>query len=322
MRSAMTFAEIFLSLMLLVGPHPGRTLYSQTPVAEGAPWVTLQTFDVDGTAVQAYRELSGAAPHACSQAGNPACRRPRLNPELKRWERPETWAEGLLRYWQIAQHAGALSGGDRAVLDYTYVILRHESGNGRRDVHEGTNHRPFRRSTKFEDGGRSWCLGQVMVTRHPGSKLPDKKFADRKAGELVGLDDAATQLCLGVVTDRVARIIRRCGRDGRAVTPACVFLGYAGSVESADHPLIRARIATYFKVRRTKTVLGDDVRRALRLPLKSKRAPAASVSFAPWRTSTSGQRWATLSGSAWMRSSWTVGAFRSRRMSYAPPPRN
>lgn len=279
----MSFAELFLALMLLVGPHPGKTLYSQTPVDESSPWVTVQTFEVDGQKVSAYRTIDKdddadvKRDYACKQAGNPACRKPRYDKTLKRWQRPETWSEGLKRYWQISQHAGAVAE-SRAALEFLYVIVKHESGNGRRDVHEGTNHRPYRRRTKHEDAGKSWCLGQIMLTRHPGTNLPDAKFKEREAGDLVGLDDAATQLCLGVVADRVHRIMRRCKKRSKVVTPACVFLGYAGSVESADHPLIKERIASWMKVKRLrgKSKLGADVRKVLGLEREEK-TPRSSL---------------------------------------------
>lgn len=271
-------SEIFVALALSVGPSPGRSLQSQTPVTEGSPLVALQPIEVDGRTVMAYRHtITGEDdPTQCAQPGNVACRRPRYDRDLKRWQRPETWGEGLARYWQIAQHAGAVAG-SVSVLEFMLVIVRHESAFWR-SVHEGTNHRPWRRSTKWEDGGRSWCLAQVMTSRNPNTRIPDKKWSKRRSHELVGLDDASTQLCLGLLADRVTRIMKRCGRRGRRVTPACVFLGYAGVKITAKHPLIRARLSTYAKIKTANRVLGPDVRRMIGLPppKKSKRGASRS----------------------------------------------
>lgn len=320
----MSFAEIFMALMLHTGVAPGISYYSQTPSADGGQAVVRRAHQIDALTFRAYELLDPGdkRPAACDQGGNPHCDRPHRNPHTKRWERAETFREGLARYWQISQHAGAIAT-SLEQLEYMYVIVKHESGNGRRDVHEGSNHRcdkrkpdrVCRRKTKLEDAGKSWCLAQVMATRHPGTKIPDKDWSDRRVGELVGIDDASTQLCIGLLADRVRRIMKRCGRKGRAVTPACVFLGYAGSVKDADHPLIAARIASHAKVRRANRELGPEMRKLLGLPPKDKQNATPSVSFAPC-TSTRGPRLAIRFGSAWTRSRWAGSAWHSRRTSY------
>ena len=315
--------ETFLALMVTVGPHPGRTLYSQTPVTKGAPLVALSEFTVDGKTFKAYRHLDAgeAAPYACTQAGNPVCRRPRHNRVLKRWERPETWREGLDRYWQISRMAAKVTKGDTQLAEFLYVVVLHESGNGRRDVHSGENHRPFRRRTIHEDAGRSWGLTQVMISRHPGSAVPMREHDNWAAEDLVGLDDASTTRGLTVAATRLRQIIHRCSKRG-PVTPACVFVGYAGTSIKSTHPLMRARIHTHAKVMGASRELGNDVRKTLGLPEKKKRKVRVSVSFPAWDTSMSGPESATLSGSASTPSWWTAFASSSRLTSYVLPPQS
>lgn len=308
-------AETFLALTLGLGPTPGRTLYSQIPVDEDAPRVALAEVSFDGRKVKAYQLVGAEPPPQCAQPQNPACRAPRLDPELKRWQRPETFDEGLRRYWQIARIAGDLVR-DRAELGYVFTIVRHESGL-RRDVHEGTNHRPHRLSTIHEDAGRSWCLGQIMVSRSPRGRLPEKRYHKRTAGELVGLDDAATRRCLEVVTTRVRGIMRHCAkRSGGKVYPSCVFTSYAGTAIRATHPLIRARLGTHAKVRAFKGGIGPDIRARLGLPPAKKKKTAARGSFGAWRSSIPGhasQSTVAPFGFHATRSRWTACA------SHTPP---
>lgn len=262
----MTFAEIFLALMLLVGPPPGQTLYSYTPVtAESSDVVALMPMTIGGRETKVYQLVTDAtAPPQCAQPKNPACRRVRFNGELGRYERPETFREGLARYWQVSQLAAQHAHGDRDLLDLMFVVVLHESGNARRDVHEGTNHRPSRRRTKHEDGGRSWCLGQFMAGVSPRSQVAMTRKRRIRAGELVGLDDDSTSRCLAVMADHLGAHLDRCkDRNGGKVAPACVFTSYAGTGISSDHPLMRARVGTWQRVQRTKLELGAKVRRLL-----------------------------------------------------------
>lgn len=274
-------AETFLALMMTV--HPGKTWYSKTPAAEGSPLVALRSFEVDGEKVRAFDFVPAGeeAPTQCAQPKNAACSRPRLNGKTKRWERVETWREGLGRYWQISKAAAAVTKGDELLGRYLYVVVKHESGNGRRDVHEGSNHkcerprddRPCRYRTIHEDTGRSWGLGQVMVARSPRTVLPLHAFKEWRARDLVGLTDEATVRSLTVPAFRLRKLIKRCGRKGRTVTPACVFVGYAGTKIKASHPLMRARIATFNRLPKS-LELGADVRKALGLPSPKKKASA------------------------------------------------
>ncbi|MEE9395205.1 MAG: hypothetical protein V3W41_22160 [Planctomycetota bacterium] len=254
--------EAVLGLVLAVGPYPGGTLYSQTPVAKDAALVISTKREDHGRSFKAYRLLAAdeAAPYACTQRGNPVCRRPRRNVTLKRWERPETYWEGMERYWGIANAISATQTSS-AVLDYAVVVFRHESGMFRRDVHEGTNHRPYRRSTKHEDGGLAWSFGQIHWSTLPTAKIPIRGFKHLTLGEMVGLDDRSTSIGVSVPIERLRRIVKRCG----ATNPSCVFTSYGGTV-SSRHPFIKARLATYARVRRLKKkdrTLSAKVREAL-----------------------------------------------------------
>ena len=301
-------AQYFLALMLGVGPHPGKSIYSNTP-ASGAssPTVAMITEVVDGKPIKAYRVLEPdvVPPTECAQPRNPACVRPRFDPDLQRWHRPETWAEGLERYWLISRAFADAAGDDKRLLKYAYVVMRHESGNGRRDVHEGTNHRPWRRKTIHEDGGRAWCLGQIYGTRSPMTRIPimATRYEGRTLGEAVGVDYAPTRFCAQIVTDVLRTVIRGCGRR-KQVTPQCVFMGYGGGFLRSSHPFIRARIATYNRLKDVPTELGKDVRLALNLP--------KSVKIATWRPlNTTGRRSGSMDeifGSLSMHTKSTISA--------------
>lgn len=253
--------EAILAAMLALGPGPGQSIYSQIEVSEGAPLVALRTFDVDGTKVRAYThwQPDEALPAQCAQPKNVACRRPLFQRELKRWQRPETYAEGLVRYWTIAK---AIASQPKDVHPFAVVIVRHESGF-RRDVHAGENHRPFRQTTKHEDEGHSWCLGQIMIGRKPTSLVPWKGFAKTKAIDLVGTSQARTNRCLKVVGSRLTDIARSCRR--RRAEGSCVFIGYAGTAISRNHPLMKARAASLLKVKRAPRKLGKQIRAQLGL---------------------------------------------------------
>lgn len=247
-------------MMLVLGPMPGRSLYSQVEAPEGAPLVALRDTVIDGRAVRAYTHWGAEAlPTQCAQAGNPWCRRVVFNQPLQRWQRPETFGEGLSRYTMIARAIQETTGGGE-LADYMTVIVRHESGF-RRDVHEGSNHKPFRRTTKLEDSGRSWCLGQVMIARSPSTIVPIHEHKDWTARELVGVTPAATTRCLTVVATRLRKIARRCSRGGsRPIAPACMFLGYAGTDIKPTHPFIRARLASFAKLSGSSRELGPEIR--------------------------------------------------------------
>jgi len=231
--------ETVLGLILAVGPYPGGTLYSQTPVSKDDPAAVSVPHEDKGRTFRAYR-LSEAA---CSQKG-PACARPHYNAALRRWERAETYLEGLDRYWQIS-NAIAAAKPSPEVLDAAVVVFRHESGMFRRDVHEGTNHRPFRTSTPHEDGGLAWGFGQIHWSNRPEVYVPVRGFRHIRLGELVGLSDRSTALSVAVPIVRLTRIVKQCKGKGAV----CVFVGYGGTV-SAKHPLIKARVATAARVRK------------------------------------------------------------------------
>lgn len=261
--------EIVLGLVLSAGPYPGGTLYSQQTVVKEAPTVISVTHKDHGRSFKSYRILQEGedAPYACKQKHNPACMRPRYDGTLKRWQRPETYGEGMERYWDIAK-AISKTKLDDGVLPYAITIFRHESGMFRLDVHEGTNHRPFRNYSKHEDGGQAWGFGQVMWSVHPHKHVPIEGFKHLTLGDLVGLDEASTFNSVAAPIARISTIIKRCG----VTQPACVFVGYAGTRIKSTHPLMRARLATYARIKRMSVkdkTLSSEVKKMLGIDKES-----------------------------------------------------
>ena len=237
-------------------------MYSQTPVKKGDPLVISAKHEDHGRKFRAYRLLKAneSPPNACTQKGNPVCRKPRWDKTLKRWQRPETYSEGLNRYWKIAKAISATKA-DVKVLEFATVVFRHESGMFRRDVHEGTNHKPYRQTTKHEDGGYAWGFGQIHWSPNPNAKVPMKGFEHLKMKDLVGLDSASTGRSVAVPIERLRRLVRDCGRNA-----SCVFVGYAGTAISPNHKLIKARRSTYARLRKLtkkQRTLSDAVKKKL-----------------------------------------------------------
>lgn len=305
MAAPMT-AEMILALMLALTP-PGKTLHSNTVVDEGARPAVL-----DGGR---YRVLGAdeAEPYACQQRGNPACRRPRYSKPRKAWLRTETWREGLPRFWMIAQAIHKWTAGEAALAKILVVTSFHESGGWWTMTHGGFCHRPWQRRCKWEDAGKAWGLWQVLLTRHPGSKVPGVK--NLRAKDLVGITPANTRRAAWLATRTFRAILKRC----KGHVAPCVWVAYGGNVNAKD-ARIRARVASWQKLGR----LGPDdlrldvaVREVLGLPVKKKTKRAAAASVGACGMSTPGQRFLDASfGSAWTRRSWMAFGTSSRLQSY------
>ncbi len=196
--------EIILSLILQIGPQPGRTPYS---VVEAEP--------------------EGQPP--CADTGNLMCRKPWRDISgnwglADRWVRYEQPNEAIARWWTIAR---ALSdeGAGRSLTLATLTVMQHESGF-RRDVHAGVG------TWSRGDGGRSHCLGQIMLGKnHP------EGFA------LTGVDYGATRRCVGRVVRHLRQAMGQASR-ARTVSGQAVFANYGGGPHLIGHPYIVAREGT------------------------------------------------------------------------------
>lgn len=198
-------AELILALMLHLGPTPGKSIYSVVEVPEGSP-------------------------PACDDEYSLLCREPRWDPDREAWVRPETFEEGLQRYWTIARAISEVGKGNEAGTRYLIAVTRHESG-WRRDVHEGVG------KWSRGDQGRSWCLGQLMVGRSPNSKA----LAGYRAKDLVGTSYEATKRCLTAVRAGLSRAMRACGANN----DVCVFSTYGGTTLGMKHKGIRDRVGSF-----------------------------------------------------------------------------
>jgi hypothetical protein len=217
-------AETVLATMLMVGPAPGETAYSLVAVPEGSP-----------------------AP--CTDTYAPRCAKPWR--QGSRWVRVETWAEGLPRYWTIAQAIAEHAGSDDALARLAIATTYHESG-WRRDVHAGEGPR------SRGDGGESWCVGQIRTGRHPMSRVPRSEL---RARDLVGVDAAATGRCIGVAVGFLRALQRGCGRQAH-----CVFSYYVGlQGTSYTNRHVQWRVRTYARLHRKPPPLSAEVRGLLGL---------------------------------------------------------
>jgi hypothetical protein len=211
-RMSAMLAETVLALMLTVGPRPGLSPYSVTPTAETA------------------KPCEGFVP---------LCRRPWLDDWWGGLVRQETYAEGLFRYWTIAQTVATVAGDDDRLTRLLLTVTLHESG-WRRDIHAG------RGKLAIGDEGRSFCIVQARLGR--GSK----------AGyQLVGVSPTATKRCLRWG----ARHLRRCSRG----TATQAFSCYGGVSNGAAHPGIAARVESYQRFTEDPKPLPFEVRELLGL---------------------------------------------------------
>jgi len=145
---------------------------------------------------------------------------------------PEATEETTYRYATIADAIHRASNGDPEMELYLTATTFHESG-WKLPVHDGT---------KRGDGGRSWCLGQILLGRNSPRGM-----------ELVGTDPASTERCL----ETSARYLRH----GTVVCrgwddPACIWKVYGG-VKSAMDPRIQRRVTTYRKLKRLRCKLTE-----------------------------------------------------------------
>lgn len=223
---------------LLALQEPGASPYSLTPVPEGTP--------------------------AACAGYSPLCAAPWWSREHRSWVRPETWEEGLHRYWVIAQEVAAVAlweagrcpdgnvgldcsgalgaasswpestgswgGVPEDLAELVSTVIFHESGF-RRDVHSGVG------KWAKGDQGRSRCLGQLMTVR--GAALELVEARGWKPKDLLGVDAAATRRCLVVVADGLIRVHK--------ASPWATFAAYGGvsaGAPAATKKRLRARVAT------------------------------------------------------------------------------
>lgn len=184
-------AEMVLAWMLQLQP-PGASIYSQVVVPADAP-------------------------RACDDPISLLCQPPKWSEAHGAHTRPETFDEGLERYWTIAQSVAAT--GDVAPAALT--VIYHESGF-RRDVHSGVG------KWARGDQGRSHCLGQLLWGR-----------TSSKAKTLVGLDRGSTDRCIAAVV----RHLRHVSNE----RPYAKFARYGG-VWCSDDRRIFSRVATFRRV--------------------------------------------------------------------------
>jgi len=201
-------AEAILAWMLSLQP-PGASIYSQVVVEADSP-------------------------RACDDATSLLCQPPKWSEEHEGFVRPETYNEGLPRYWTIAQSIAARGKLAPAVLTVVY----HESGF-RRDVHSGVG------KWSRGDDGRSWCLGQMMLGR-----------TNPAGPKLVGTSRKATDRCI----DAVSRHLRYIKNE----RPYAKFARYGGVYSRGDLRVL-SRVKTYRRVRSSAPKLDAEVRRLLLL---------------------------------------------------------
>lgn len=211
----MLTAQHILALMLMLIP-PGKSIYSQTQVAEDSP-------------------------PACADPSI-LCRAPRYSERRDGWYRPETYAEGLERYWTIAQALHASTEGKPHLTRLSLAVMFNESGF-RKDVHDGVSIEDKSRKdgTPIETGrgdmGASWCLGQFNLGA-----------TSEKGRMLIGTSAEATSRC----TDKIAKELTRswgyCRRYAQA-DEQCTFAVYGGSAALRDEKSILDRARTYWKLK-------------------------------------------------------------------------
>jgi hypothetical protein len=140
------------------------------------------------------------------------------------------------RYEVIATAIAAEAGEDVRLARFLLTVARHES-TFRRDVHSGKVR---------GDGGRSWSLFQIMVSREPTQRLRGLRY---RARDIVGTSPAATRRAADAAAHYLRPIIARCQGAAR-----CVFLAYGGVSQtmgkrSEVKRRIDARVATYERLR-------------------------------------------------------------------------
>jgi len=154
----------------------------------------------------------------------------------------------LPRLKTIAQ-AVALETGDSELRRYVVSVFFHES-HFREEVHSGkikgdcqwTGGAPGK-GERIPGTCRSSCLGQILLAPGQLTPRPDRF----KAEDLVGTDLAATRRCARVSLLLLDRVRKRCGGPEKAL-PRCVFGAYGGVRYPKRSKLIKARVATFWKL--------------------------------------------------------------------------
>jgi len=231
----MLTAQHILALMLMLIP-PGKSIYSQTRVT------------IEDVA-------------ACDDPSI-LCRAPRYSERRGGWYRPETYAEGLERYWTIAQALHTSTEGKPHLTRLSLSVVFNESGF-RKDVHDGSSiSDDYRKDgTAIETGrgdkGASWCLGQFNLGQ-----------TSDVGRELVGAGAEATSRCTDKIAKELARSWGYCRRYAQA-DEQCAFAVYGGRATLRDDKSILARARTYWRLKmagerelagdlRTWVMLGPD----------------------------------------------------------------
>lgn len=214
-------AESILAIMLQLAT-PGQSIYSLTEVAQDAG-------------------------PACADRMSLLCTAPKYNAHHSSWVRPETWGEGLARYWTIAKTLESVAQSD-ALQAIVLTAIYHESGM-RKDVMSGIG------GWARGDRGKSWCLGQILLGASGNTKVTE----GWAARELVGIDPESTRKCLTVTTRYASASLSAC--HGMAADGACVFSFYAGGNRARTDKRLVERARTLARVRE----LGHPV-----LPLEAK----------------------------------------------------
>jgi hypothetical protein len=146
------------------------------------------------------------------------------------------------RYQCIAHAVSKEAAGDQALEAFLLSVAKHESDYSL-DVHEGK---------RRGDGGRSYGLFQHQMP--PGGahdkyiRIPNhpKKW---RAKDIVGTDEASTRRAVWTAAWVLRPKIKACHGNAE-----CVFKSYGGLGRGKMKPevkkRIKARVSTYFKVRR------------------------------------------------------------------------
>jgi hypothetical protein len=256
-------AEATLAL-LLFAQAPGRSPYSKVVVescdetCQTTPWCDEETI---------------------------ACRPPHWSGSQKAFLRYETWEEGTLRYWLIADVIASVSqtltrgsaddaatsrrwkSSPDALRQLLVTVVLHESGM-RRDIHSGLtrgdcDYRMVKGKPQLIEGScRSHCLGQINLD--PGAKTARGYSAD----QLVGVDRAATRRCIQTTADLLTQAHGACMRqlNAEGSHAACTLAMYGGVTGWATDPRIAARMTSYRNLRAHRAELNDRVRRLLKRP--------------------------------------------------------
>lgn len=241
----------------------------------------MVSFATPGQSIYSQTVVPADSGRACDNKASLLCAEPKANPAWGgQFTRPETPAEGLVRYTQIARIVDQVAtdstwipvkgcppprvvrwqktsdrckalhksrpwpGTADELKRYMLTIISHEGGH-RRDVHSGRG--DFARgdcSSKNPRSCRSTCLGQVMRTRRNWKSQRGYSWQS-----LTGLDDDATRRCLETVSDYLGTAKAVCTSQYGPPThgPRCLYRVYGGVTSDGRHPGITLRLRTHRK---------------------------------------------------------------------------